>query len=138
MTTDERPVTPRMQLDTEQRPLSPHLQIYRPQWTSVLSILHRISGLLLSAGTALMVVWLVALAQGEAAYQSMLSFMSLLPVQFALVGWTLALFYHLLNGIRHLFWDAGMLLDLDSARASGWTAAVGSILLTVVIWAGLL
>ncbi|MBS3742932.1 MAG: succinate dehydrogenase, cytochrome b556 subunit [Wenzhouxiangellaceae bacterium] len=125
-------------MDTNQRPLSPHLQVYRPQWTSVLSILHRITGVLLSVGTVLMVVWLVALAQGEAAYSAMLQFMGNPIVLIALVGWTLALFYHLLNGIRHLTWDTGAMLELKPARASGWAVVVVSVVLTAIVWGGLL
>ena len=124
-------------METNQRPLSPHLQIYRPQWTAVLSILHRISGVLLSVGTVLMVVWLVALAQGEQAYQAMIEFMTSAPVLLALVGWTLALFYHLLNGIRHLLWDTGTMLELKPARASGWMVAIMALVLTAVVWGGL-
>ena len=125
-------------MDTNQRPLSPHLQVYRPQWTSVLSILHRITGVLLSVGTVLMVVWLVALANGEAAYGAMLQFMTNPLVLIALVGWTLALFYHLLNGIRHLTWDTGAMLELKPARASGWVVVALSVVLTAVVWGGLL
>ena len=125
-------------MDTNQRPLSPHLQVYRPQWTSVLSILHRISGVLLSVGTVLMVVWLVALANGETAYDAMLKFMTNPLVLIALVGWTLALFYHLLNGIRHLTWDTGAMLELKPARASGWAVVALSVVLTAVVWGGLL
>lgn len=125
-------------MDTNQRPLSPHLQVYRPQWTSVLSILHRITGVLLSVGTVLMVVWLVALAQGQAAYSAMLQFMANPIVLIALVGWTLALFYHLLNGIRHLTWDTGAMLELKPARASGWAVVVVSVVLTAIVWGGLL
>lgn len=125
-------------MNTNQRPLSPHLQVYRPQWTSVLSILHRITGVLLSVGTVLMVVWLVALAQGEQAYQSMIGFMSSPVVLLALVGWTLALFYHLLNGIRHLLWDTGTMLELKPARASGWLVVALTFVLTAVVWGGLL
>ncbi|MEX0915684.1 MAG: succinate dehydrogenase, cytochrome b556 subunit [Wenzhouxiangellaceae bacterium] len=125
-------------MNTNQRPLSPHLQIYRPQWTSVLSILHRISGVLLSFGTVLMVVWLVALAQGEQAYQAMRAFMSSPVVLLALIGWSLALFYHLLNGIRHLLWDTGTMLELKPARASGWIVVVAALALTAIVWGGLL
>jgi succinate dehydrogenase / fumarate reductase, cytochrome b subunit len=125
-------------MNTNQRPLSPHLQVYRPQWSSVLSILHRITGVLLSAGTVLMVVWLVALAQGEAAYGAMLEFMSNPIVLLALVGWNLALFYHLLNGIRHLLWDTGAMLELNPARTSGWVVVVLSVILTAIVWGGLL
>lgn len=125
-------------MSTNDRPLSPHLQVYRPQWSSVLSILHRASGVLLSFGTVLVVYWLAALAGGPAAYQAMLDVMGSVPLQLLLVGWTLALFYHLLNGIRHLLWDTGMLLELGPARASGWTVVVLSVLLTAVVWGGAL
>jgi len=123
-------------MSTNERPLSPHLQIYRPQWSSVLSILHRISGVVLSVGTVLMVYWLAALARGPEAFEAMLGVMRSLPLQLLLVGWTLALFYHLLNGIRHLLWDTGMLLELGPARASGWTVVVLSLVLTAVVWGG--
>lgn len=125
-------------METKQRPLSPHLQIYRPQWTSVLSILHRITGVLLSVGTVLMVAWLVALAQGEQAYQAMIAFMSSPLILIALVGWNLALFYHLLNGIRHLLWDTGTMLELKPARTSGWAVAILAVILTAIVWGGLL
>ncbi len=127
-----------LRMETNQRPLSPHLQVYRPQWTSVLSILHRISGVLLSVGTLLMVIWLVSLAQGEQAYQSMIGIMSSPLVLAALIGWTLALFYHLLNGIRHLLWDTGTMLELNPARASGWAVVIVAFVLTAIVWGGLL
>lgn len=85
-----------------------------------------------------MVVWLVALAQGEAAYGAMLEFMSNPIVLLALVGWNLALFYHLLNGIRHLLWDTGAMLELNPARTSGWVVVVLSVILTAIVWGGLL
>lgn len=100
----------------------------------MLSIMHRISGVALSAGTILMVVWLAALARGSAAFESTLSFFSHPLVLVALVAWTLALFYHLLNGIRHLLWDTGMLLDLKPARSSGWIVVVLALLLTALVW----
>ena len=118
----------------DQRPLSPHLQIYRPQWTSVLSILHRITGLLLSAGTLLIVTWLVALSSGPDAYATVTGWLSAPLVLALLVAWTLALFYHLLNGIRHLFWDAGMMLELGPARSSGIAVVIGAFLLTAIVW----
>jgi succinate dehydrogenase / fumarate reductase cytochrome b subunit len=118
----------------DQRPLSPHLQVYRPQWTSVLSILHRITGVLLSAGTVLIAAWLVALASGADAYAAITGFLARPLVVAVLVAWTLALFYHLLNGIRHLFWDAGMMLELGPARASGIAVVIGAFVLTAVVW----
>lgn len=125
-------------MTTHQRPLSPHLQVYRPQWTSVLSILHRITGLVLSAGTVLIAVWIVALASGPDSFAMVQGWLSSIPALIVLVGWTLAMFYHLLNGIRHLLWDTGMWLDLSSARLSGWSAVIGAIVLTIVVWGGLL
>jgi succinate dehydrogenase / fumarate reductase, cytochrome b subunit len=122
---------------TDNRPLSPHLQVYRPQLTSVLSISHRITGVALSLGTVLMVLWLLALAGGADAYQSFNSQLAH-PIGIALlVVWTFCLFFHLLNGIRHLLWDAGWLLDLRGAYASGWIVVGLSILLTVFVWGGL-
>ncbi|MDT8408848.1 MAG: succinate dehydrogenase, cytochrome b556 subunit [Wenzhouxiangellaceae bacterium] len=125
-------------MTTDQRPLSPHLQIYRPEWTSVLSIVHRLTGVLLSAGTVLMAAWLVALARGAEDYAALMSLMAHPVMLLLLVAWTLALFYHLLNGVRHLLWDVGMLFDLGKARASGWAVVVGSLVLTAVVWGGLL
>lgn len=118
----------------DQRPLSPHLQIYRPQWTSVLSILHRITGIVLFAGTLLVVAWLISLASGPDAYTRMTGWLASPLPTLLLVVWTLALFYHFLNGIRHLFWDAGMMLDLGPARASGIAVVVASLVLTAVVW----
>ena len=112
----------------DQRPLSPHLQIYRWEWTMTGSILHRISGILL------VTAWLVALAAGPEAFERVQALLAS-PVSVALlVAWTLALFYHLLNGIRHLFWDAGMMLDLGPARASAIAVAIGAVLLTAIVW----
>jgi succinate dehydrogenase / fumarate reductase cytochrome b subunit len=121
-------------MQSNQRPLSPHLQVYRPQWSSVLSILHRITGVALSVGTVLIVAWLLGLAQGERAFEAVRGFLRH-PVFLALlIAWTLALFYHLLNGIRHLLWDTGALLELGPARTSGWIVAATSLALTALVW----
>lgn len=125
-------------MQTDSRPLSPHIQVYRPQWTSVLSILHRISGLLLSAGMLLVTAWLVALAGGPESFSGLQAVLSHPLMIVLLVGWTLALFYHLLNGIRHLIWDAGMMMDIPSARRSAWVVVVLALVFTALIWGGLL
>ncbi|NDY94845.1 succinate dehydrogenase, cytochrome b556 subunit [Wenzhouxiangella limi] len=119
---------------TDNRPISPHLQVYRPQLTSVLSISHRISGVLLSIGLVLVVAWLLALAAGPERFAALSGFLASVPVLLVLVAWTAALFYHLLNGIRHLLWDAGWLLDLRGAYASGWTVVGLAGALTVIAW----
>lgn len=123
---------------SDNRPLSPHLQVYRPQLTSVLSITHRITGVLLSAGLVLVVAWLLGLAAGPDSYQRLTGLMGTVPGLLFLLIWTAALFYHLLNGIRHLLWDAGWLLDLRGAYASGWAVLAGTVVLTLIVWGGLL
>jgi succinate dehydrogenase cytochrome b subunit len=116
------------------RPLSPHLQIYRWQLTSVLSILHRASGVVLSAGTILLVWWLVAAASGPDAYESVEDFLGSWLGLLVLFGWTAALFYHLCNGIRHLVWDTGYALDLKSTYTGGWVVVAATGVLTLVAW----
>lgn len=123
---------------TDNRPLSPHLQVYRPQLTSVMSISHRISGLLLSLGMVMVTAWLVALAAGPAAFAGVKAWLASPLGLGALLVWTISLFYHLLNGIRHLLWDAGWLLDLKGAYASGWATVVLTVVLTAIVWGGLL
>src|SRR5580704_16534899 len=112
------------------RPLSPHLRIYKPQLTSVLSILHRITGVALSVGTILLVYWLVAAASGPAAFATAAGLMRSWLGRLLLFGWTFALFFHLANGIRHLFWDAGIGFELKTVYASGWTVVALATALT--------
>lgn len=116
------------------RPLSPHLQIYRWQITSVLSILHRLTGLALSVGTLLLVWWLVALASGPDAFATAQAFVGSWLGRLLLLGWSFSLFFHLANGIRHLFWDAGYGFEIKTTTASGWAVVVTSVALTVIAW----
>ena len=116
------------------RPLSPHLQIYRWQITSVLSILHRFTGLALSVGTLLLVWWLVALASGPDAFATAQAFVGSWLGRLLLLGWSFSLFFHLANGIRHLFWDAGYGFEIKTTTASGWAVVVASVALTVIAW----
>ncbi len=121
---------------TDNRPLSPHLQVYKPQLTSVLSILHRITGVALALGTLLLVWWLVAAATGPGAYDAAQGFIGSILGRLLLLGWTYALFYHLANGIRHLLWDAGWGFELSTAYTTGWLVVIVSIVLTLVSWLG--
>lgn len=116
------------------RPLSPHLQIYRWQITSVLSILHRFTGLALSLGTLLLVWWLAALASGPDAFATAQAFVGSWLGRLLLLGWSFSLFFHLANGIRHLFWDAGYGFEIKTTTASGWAVVVASVALTVIAW----
>lgn len=117
-----------------QRPLSPHLQIYRPQISSVLSILHRITGIALSAGTLLLVWWLVAAASGEAAYATVSGFLRSVFGILLLFGWTVGLWYHFCAGLRHLAWDSGKGYELPTFHATGWAVVVATGVLTVLTW----
>lgn len=116
------------------RPLSPSIQIYRPQLTSVLSITHRLTGIALSFGSLLLVYWLAAAAVGPEAYSTLHVFIVSWPGLILLLGWTFSLFFHLCNGIRHLFWDTNRGFDLLTIYTSGWAVVVISIGLTVITW----
>ena len=121
-------------MNTENRPLSPHLQVYRWEWTMLLSITHRATGLALAVGALLLVCWLLAVASGPDAFAAVHGFVGSWLGRLLLFGWTWALLYHLFNGIRHLFWDAGLGFELPAARASGYTVAVASVAATLAVW----
>ena len=114
------------------RPISPHLQVYRPQLTSMLSILHRITGVALAVGTILLVYWLIAAASGPVAFASAEALIGSWIGRILLFGWTFALYFHLSNGIRHLFWDAGLGFELKTVYASGWTVVALAVILTLL------
>lgn len=117
------------------RPLSPHLQVYdMAQMTSALSIMHRITGALWSAGTVLLVWWLMAAATGEGAFAAVQWFLSSFLGLILLFGLTAAAWYHTLAGIRHLVWDAGRGFDMPSVYATGRMVLIGTAALTVLTW----
>lgn len=116
------------------RPLSPHLQVYKPQLTSVMSILHRATGIALAVGTLLLVWWLVAAATGESAFGDVQAFIGSFIGRILLFGWSFAIFYHLCNGLRHLFWDAGKGLELETAYTNGRIVIGAAIVLTLAAW----
>ena len=119
---------------TRPRPLSPNIQIYRPQLTSVLSILNRIPGILLSACAVALVVWLVAAAGGPQTYSPVQAAIASWIGQIVLFGATFAFFLHLCGGIRHLIWDTVHGFELRSIYISGWVVVVASVVLTVAAW----
>ena len=120
---------------TVRRPLSPHLQIYAPQMTSILSIMNRVTGIAVSMGTLLLVWWLVAAASGPGAFAAVQGFIASPVGLFVLFGWTVSLFFHFFNGIRHLAWDAGFGFDLPQTYASGWAVVAATAVSSVLVWA---
>ncbi|ODS61543.1 MULTISPECIES: succinate dehydrogenase, cytochrome b556 subunit [unclassified Arenimonas] len=119
---------------TQERPLSPHLQVYRPQLTSVMSILHRGTGVVLALGSLVFAGWLVAAATGAEAFAAYSAVLASVPGKIALFGFSACLVYHFLNGIRHLAWDAGHGYEIPKAYASGYAVAVLAVVLTAVLW----
>ncbi len=117
-----------------QRPLSPHLQVYRPQITSVLSIMHRISGIALSAGALMLVWWLAAGATSPEAFADVQWFLGSVLGWLLLFGWTLALFYHLFAGLRHLAWDAGFGYEKPMYHTTGWAVVIAAVGCTLLAW----
>jgi succinate dehydrogenase / fumarate reductase, cytochrome b subunit len=117
------------------RPLSPHLQVYRWQMGNTLSILHRATGLALALGLVALSYWLISLAGGEESYEEAMRLFAGPIGLLVLLGWTFSFFYHLLNGIRHLFWDAGYGFERTQRHASGWFAVLGALGLTVCVCA---
>ena len=118
-------------MTNSQPPLSPFLQ-YRPQLTSVLSIMHRITGVLLSAGAVLLCLWLVSIAAGEEAYATTSRHLMAWYGQVVVSGFVFSLYYHLCNGIRHLFWDMGLGLEITTTYRSGYAVLIAAIVLTII------
>src|SRR5579862_7083674 len=116
------------------RPLAPNVQIYRPQLTSVLSILNRITGVALSVGAIVLVIWLLAAARGPQAYAVVQGAIASWIGQVVLLGATFAFFLHFCGVIRHLVWDTVHGFELRSIYISGWAVVTASIVLTVVAW----
>jgi succinate dehydrogenase / fumarate reductase cytochrome b subunit len=114
------------------RPLSPHLQIYKPQITSILSIFHRLTGISLSIGSFIIVAWIVSLSMGVESYSYFMSIVDNWFIQTIIFGFAFALFYHFSNGIRHLFWDAGLGFELKSVYISGSIVVLNAIILTTL------
>jgi succinate dehydrogenase / fumarate reductase, cytochrome b subunit len=121
-------------MSNDNRPLSPHLTIYRPQITSVLSITHRLTGVALVAGTALLVAWLWSVAYAPSFYGTLHGWLSSGIGQALLLGWTVAFYYHLANGIRHLVWDTGRALALPQVHRTGWAVIFFTLAMTAATW----
>ena len=116
------------------RPLSPHLSIWRFQLPAVMSITHRMTGVILASGTILLTCWLLALAFGENSF-NLVSTIIFHPIgQLVMFGYSVVLFYHASNGVRHLFWDFGKALDVSGVYTSGRIAMITMFFLIVGFW----
>ena len=116
------------------RPLSPHLQIYRPQLTSVLSIMHRMTGMTLAVGQFMLVVWLVTLITSPEWFECYQRFWHHPVGTFVLMGLSFSFFYHLMNGLRHLLWDSGRGFDLATVYKTGYGVIITTAVATAVTW----
>ena len=117
-----------------QRPLSPNIQLYRPQLTSVLSILNRLTGVLLSVAAIGLVLWLLAAAVGPQSYAAVRTAFTSWEGQVVLIGCTFAFFLHFLGGIRHMVWDTVHGFELRTIYLSGWTVVIASVVMTAAVW----
>ena len=121
-------------MSNKNHPLSPHLQIYRLPLTALLSITHRITGVLLAIGSLLLIWLLVAAAQGAEAYTALIVHFKAWYGQVFLIAYLFGLYLHFCNGVRHLFWDAGYGFELETVDITAKIAIVVAILLTLVTW----
>lgn len=121
-------------MSNNNHPVSPHLQIYRLPLTALLSITHRITGVLLSLGSLLLVALLVAAAQGAEAYQALIVHFQAWYGQVFLLGLLFSLYLHFCNGIRHLFWDVGYGFELETVDLTAKLAIAVAVVLTVATW----
>lgn len=116
------------------RPLSPHLQVYKPQITSILSIMHRITGCAMAVGTLLLVWWLVAAATSEDAFSTVQAFIGSPIGLLLLLGWTASLFYHFFGGLRHLAWDMGIGFGQTSLNLVSYLVLAATFAATAAVW----
>jgi succinate dehydrogenase / fumarate reductase cytochrome b subunit len=117
-------------MDRAERPLSPHVFHYRWGITMTLSILHRMTGVVLSIGLLVLVCWLTALASGEGAYERVRSFYSVVWFLPLYIGWVFSFFYHLANGVRHMCWDVGVGFESNQIQIGGWLVVIVAIAAT--------
>ena len=115
------------------RPISPHLSIYKVQITSALSILHRISGIIALGGTLLFIWWFIGLIFSDL-NQFYLSVWNYIIVKILAWGLSLNVFYHLCNGIRHIFWDMGLGFAIQTIHKTGLLTISMSVFLTTIFW----
>ena len=121
-------------MNESKNPLSPHLEIYKWQISSLLSITHRISGVINLISLNLIFFWLLILSFGENNYELFLSIVNSFFGKFILIGFTWSMSFHLLSGIRHLAWDLGYGFEIKTANISGILVVISSLALTIIFW----
>ena len=121
-------------MNDSKNPLSPHLQIYRWHISSLLTITHRISGVINLLALILIFFWLIFLSLGENNYQSFLLIINSFIGKFILIGFTWSMSFHLLSGIRHLVWDLGYGFEIKTANITGVIVIISSLALTIIFW----
>ena len=121
-------------MNDSNNPLSPHLQIYRWHISSLLSITHRISGVINLLALILIFFWLTLLSIGENNYELFLLIINSFFGKFILIGFTWSMSFHLLSGIRHLAWDMGYGFEIKTANISGIIVVISSLFLTIIFW----
>ena len=118
----------------DNRPLSPHLSIHKKVLTAVFSIFHRLTGIFLTLGSILLVLWFLSVSIGENFYNYFQIISSNFIFKTILFFWTLAFFYHLFNGIRYLFWSFSLGMELKTVYFSGYIIALLTIISTIIVW----
>ena len=121
-------------MNDSKNPLSPHLQIYKWHISSLLSITHRISGVVNLLALILIFFWLIALSLGENNYESFLLVINSFFGKFILIGFTWSMIFHSLSGVRHLIWDLGYGFEIKTANISGIIVIISSLVLTIIFW----
>ena len=121
-------------MSDSKNPLSPHLQIYRWHVSSLLSITHRISGVINLLALILIFFWLLVLSFGESNYELLLLLINSFVGKFVLIGFTWSMSFHILSGIRHLVWDLGYGFEIKTANISGIIVIISSLILTIIFW----
>jgi len=121
-------------MNDSKNPVSPHLQIYRWHISSLLSIIHRISGIINLLALILIFFWLLSLSFGESNYELFLLIINSFFGKFILIGFTWSMSFHILSGIRHLAWDLGYGFEIKTANISGIIVIISSLALTIIFW----
>jgi len=121
-------------MNDSKNPVSPHLQIYRWHISSLLSITHRISGVINLLALFLIFFWLIVLSFGESNYELFLLIINSFFGKFILIGFTWSMSFHILSGIRHLVWDLGYGFEIKTANISGIIVIICSLVLTIIFW----